>query len=174
MATPESVTQTTSIRDADTLLSIETIIVQQHDDLQHVAEVVTRQPGARVISVADTSGRLVGIIPIRVLVDEIFLKIVPEPFLGEIVNYNSALKYANHLSARTAGDIMIEPSFVRMDHTVRDAFAQMHQADLIGLPITDDADHIVGYVDQLELLMVWVRACGVGALPGLDRSEEAE
>jgi CBS-domain-containing membrane protein len=173
MATPESVTQKTPIRNADTLLSIEAIIVQREDDLQRVAEAATRQPGARVISVVDTSGRLVGIIPVRTLVNEIFLKIVPEQFLGEILTYDRVLEYANHLGARTAGDIMLAPVFVHLDDTVRDAFGRMHHADLIGLPITDDADRVVGYVDQLELLLVWVRACGLGQLLGLGPGEEA-
>ncbi len=174
MATPESVTQNTSIRDADTLLSIEPIVVHREDDLQRVAEAATKQPGARVISVVDTSGQLVGIIPVRVLVNEIFLKIVPEQFLGEILSYDRVLEYANHLGARTAGDIMLAPAFVHLDDTVRDAFGRMHRADLIGLPITDDAGHIVGYVDQLELLLVWVRACGLGTLLGPAPGEEAE
>ena len=166
MATPESVTQSTSIRDADRLLSIEPIVVRREDDLQHVAEAATEHPGARVISVVDTDGRLVGIIPVRVLVNEIFLKIVPEQFLGEILDYNHVLQYANHLGARIAGDVMLAPVFVHLDDTVRDAFGRMHRSDLIGLPITDDAGHVVGYVDQLELLLVWVRACGLGPLLG--------
>jgi CBS-domain-containing membrane protein len=49
---------------------------------------------------------------------------------------------------------------VRLDDTVRDAFRRMHAAKLNGLPITDDDRHVVGYVDQLELLLVWVRAAG--------------
>jgi len=173
MTTPESVTQNTSIRDADTLLSIEPIVVQSEDDLQHVAEAAAKQPGARVISVVDTTERLVGIIPVHVLVNEIFLKIVPEQFLGEILTYDRVLAYANHLGARTAGDIMLAPVFVHLDDTVRDAFGRMHRAELIGLPITDDAGRILGYVDQLELLLVWARACGLGPLLGPRPAEEA-
>ena len=166
MGTPESITQHTSIRDADTLLSIEPIVVRSEDALQFVAETATKQPGARVISVVNPAGSLVGVIPVRVLVNEIFLKIVPEQFLGEIVDYDQVLSYAGHIGARTAGDIMLDPVSVRLDDTVREAFARMHQADLIGLPITDDANAVVGYVDQLELLMVWVRACGLDSMLG--------
>ena len=173
MATPESVTQNTSIRDADTLLSIEPVVVQREDDLQRVAEAATRQPGARVVAVVDTSGQLVGVIPVRVLIDEIFLKIVPEQFLGEILDYERVLEYATHLGARIAGDIMLPPVFVHPDDTVRDAFTRMHRADLIGLPIIDAAGHIVGYVDQLELLLVWVRACGLGPLLGPSPTTES-
>ena len=172
MTTPESVTQSTSIRDADKLLSIAPVVVQREDDLQHVAEAATKQPGARLISVVDANGRLVGVIPVRVLVNEIFLKIVPEQFLGEILDYNHVLSYAKRLGARTAGDIMLDPVSVHPDDTVRDAFARMHQGDLIGLPITDDAGRVVGYVDQLELLLVWVHACGLEPLLGPTPPEE--
>ena len=55
---------------------------------------------------------------------------------------------------------MRDPVSVRMDDTVGDAFERMHDNDLFGLPITDDENRISGYVDQLELLMVWVRASG--------------
>jgi CBS-domain-containing membrane protein len=110
--------------------------------------------------VVDDEERLIGLIPIRVLVNDIFLKIVPEEFLGEILDYEGALKYAEHLGARTAGDILQPPKSVRRDETVRDAFERMHAAKLNGLPITDEANRVVGYVDQLELLLVWVHASG--------------
>jgi CBS-domain-containing membrane protein len=49
---------------------------------------------------------------------------------------------------------------VRADETVRDAFGRMHESRLNGLPIVDAEARVVGYVDQLELLIVWVRATG--------------
>jgi CBS-domain-containing membrane protein len=36
----------------------------------------------------------------------------------------------------------------------------MHAHRLYGLPITDEDERVVGYIDQLELLLVWVRATG--------------
>ena len=173
METPEWVTQSTSIREADRLLSIEPIVVQAEDDLQHVAEVATQHPGARTISVVDADGHLVGVIPVRVLVNEIFLKIVPEQFLGEIHDYEQVLDYARHLGARTARDIMLAPVAVHMEDTVRAAFERMHRENLVGLPITDAAGTVVSYVDQLELLLVWVRARRLSPLPGREPPEEA-
>ena len=173
METPEWVTQHTPIRDADRLLSIEAVVVQATDDLQRVAETAAQHPGARTISVVDADGKLVGVIPVRVLVNEIFFKIVPEQFLGQIHDYDQVLDYAKHMGARTAGDIMLDPVSVRMDETVRDAFERMHRPDLVGLPITDEAGRVVGYVDQLELLLVWVRARGLGPLLGRKPAEES-
>ncbi|MGH7402833.1 MAG: hypothetical protein ACREKQ_10425, partial [Candidatus Rokuibacteriota bacterium] len=48
--------------------------------------------------------------------------------------------------------------------TVRTAFERMHASNLNGLPITDRDERVLGYVDQLELLVVWVRASGRRAL----------
>ncbi len=170
MAEPsaESVTLRTPIVEADRLLSVDPILVAPGDDLQHVAETAARQPGARTIAVVDDARRLLGVIPVRVLVNDIFLKLVPEEFLGEIVGYDQVLTYAKHVGARTARDIMVEPVSVRADEAVRDAFERMHRSKLNGLPIVDEADRVIGYVDQLELLLVWVRATGLGPLLGRD------
>jgi CBS-domain-containing membrane protein len=53
---------------------------------------------------------------------------------------------------------------VHPDETVRTAFERMHVSHLNGLPITDRDERVIGYVDQLELLIVWVRASGRAAL----------
>jgi hypothetical protein len=47
---------------------------------------------------------------------------------------------------------------------VRIAFERMHEHKLNGLPIVDGDRRVVGYLDQLELLLVWVRATGRGSL----------
>jgi hypothetical protein len=36
----------------------------------------------------------------------------------------------------------------------------MHHAHLNGLPIVDDGDRVIGYLDMLELLLVWIRWTG--------------
>ena len=164
METPESITQHTAIRDADRLLSIAAVVVAPDDDLQRVAEAAAGQPAARVVAVADDRGPLQGVIPVRVLVNEIFMKIVPEEFLGDITDLDDVLKYAKHVGARTARDIMLPPVSVGLDETVRTAFERMHRSRLNGLPIVDDQSRVVGYVDQLELLLVWVRASGLGTM----------
>ena len=170
--TPESITQATPIAEADTILRMEPVVVRAGASLYTVAEAAVENTGCRVIAVVDDDERLIGLIPIRVLVNDIFLKIVPEEFLGEILDYEGALKYAEHVGARTAGDILQPPKSVRRDETVRDAFERMHAAKLNGLPITDESNRVVGYVDQLELLLVWVHASGRQAL--LEPKSEAD
>jgi CBS-domain-containing membrane protein len=162
--TPEAITQHTAIADADVLLRIGPTVARRETSLQRLAEAAVANTGCRVIAVVDDDERLIGVIPVRVLVNDIFLKIVPEEFLGEIQDVEAALKYAEHVAARTAGDIMLPAVSVRRDETVGDAFRRMHDAKLNGLPIVDEAGRVVGHVDQLELLLVWVRATGRSAL----------
>ena len=157
---PESITQQTPIAEADRLLRIGPVVVHAGDSLKQLAELAVENAACRVLSVVDESGRLVGLIPVRVLVNDIFLKIVPEEFLAEIADYQAVLQYAAHVGARTCGQIMSEPVSVHPDETVRDAFERMHAHRLYGLPITDEDERVVGYIDQLELLLVWVRATG--------------
>jgi CBS domain-containing protein len=158
--TPESITQSTPIAEADRFLRMGPVIVHADDSLHAVAEKAVENTGCRVIAVVDDDQRLLGVVPVRILVNDIFLKIVPEEFLGEIQDLEGALKYAEHFSARTARDTMLPPMSVRPDESVRDAFERMHAARLNGLPIADEDGRVTGYVDQLELLLVWVRATG--------------
>ena len=71
------------------------------------------------------------------------------------------------------------PVSIHREQTVRDAFEVMHKARLNGLPVVDQAHAVVGYLDQLELLLVWVRATGrepllrpQAASDGTDDSDE--
>ncbi|MDQ4034607.1 MAG: CBS domain-containing protein [Chloroflexota bacterium] len=162
--TPESITQQTSIAEADRMLRVEPVVVPASASLREVAELAVDNPGCRVIAVVDADKRLTGVLPVRVLVNDVFLKIVPEEFLGEITDLEGALKYAEHVGARTAEDVAVDPVSVHPDETVRTAFERMHESKLNGLPITDRDERVIGYVDQLELLIVWVRASGRRAL----------
>jgi CBS domain-containing protein len=157
----EAITQATPVGEVDALLrGSDPVIVRIEDSLHRLAELAVEQPSCRVLAVVDDKDKLVGVVPVRVLVNDIFLKIVPEEFLGEIADVEAALKYAGHLQARTAGDIMLKPVSVRREGNVRDAFEKMHHAKLNGLPIVDADEHVIGYLDQLELLLVWVHASG--------------
>ena len=158
---PEDVTQSTPIRDVETLLSgTDPIVVAPGDSLHRLAEIAVERPICRVLSVVDDDQQLIGLVPVRLLVNDIFLKIVPEEFLGIITDVDDVMEYAQHLRARTARDIMLPPVSIHREQTVRDAFEVMHKARLNGLPVLDASGAVVGYVDQLELLLVWVQASG--------------
>jgi CBS domain-containing protein len=172
--TREAITVQTTIEEADRLLQIGPVMVRGGDSLDRLAELAVENTACRVLSVVEADERLIGLVPIRVLVNDIFLKVVPEEFLGEIADYEAVLKYAAHVGARTAADIMLEPVSVHPEETVRDAFARMHEHRLNGIPITDGDERVAGYIDQLELLIVWLRATGRDRLLRPDGHPEHE
>jgi CBS domain-containing protein len=161
---PESITQGTSIREADRILQMRPVVVSAAASLREVAERAVQNTGCRVVAVVDDRERLVGVVPVDDLVDVVFRRIMPEEFLGEITDLEAALAYAEHIGARTAGDIMRSPVSVHPDETVRTAFERMHASGHPGLSVTERDERVIGYVDQLELLVVWVRASGAEAL----------
>lgn len=158
MQISESIALATHISEGDQLVIREPVVVDASDSLNQLAEQAVQNPGCRVIAVVDEGERVVGLVPVYVLLNDIFLRITPEEFLADITDHGAVLRYAAHLGARTARDVMLEPVTVRADETVRDAFERMHGSKLDGLPITDAVGRVTGYVDQLGLLLVWVRA----------------
>jgi CBS domain-containing protein len=162
--TPESITLHTTIAETDRLLRMEAVIVRARAGLRETAELAVQNTGCRVLAVVNDDGRLVGVLPVRTLVNDVFLKLVPEEFLGEITDLEAVHKYAEHVGARAAGDVMLAPVSVHPEDTVRTAFERMHESKLNGIPIADPEGAVIGYVDQLELLLVWVRATGQGSL----------
>ena len=157
----EAISQATPVGEVYQLLGgNEPVAVRQTDSLRRLAELALERPQTRVLAVVDDDRRLVGLVPVRLLVNDIFLKVVPEEFLGVIADIDDVLEYASHVAARTAGDIMKPPVGVKAFQTVRDAFETMHKARLNGLPVLDDESRLIGYVDQLELLLAWMLATG--------------
>jgi CBS-domain-containing membrane protein len=155
------ITPATSALDVARLVGgTEPILVAAGDSLQRLAELATGNLACRVLSVVDDERRLIGLVSVSELLDDIFLKVVPEEFLGEIEDVPGALRYAEHIRARTAGDIMQPPLAVAADDTFRNAFRRLHQSGLNGLPVTDADGRVVAYLDQLELILAWIGATG--------------
>lgn len=161
MAMPEQMNLATPVGEVARLLrGTEPVTVHPEDALRAVAEVSVQHPECGVLLVVDHHNVLVGLIRATQLVNDIFVKIVPEEFLSGIGQVPAALDYARRLGARTAGDIMEAPVSVHAGQTVREAFRAMHETGLAGLPVVDEADRVEGYLDELELLLAWVETTG--------------
>jgi CBS-domain-containing membrane protein len=163
--TPEGITQATPVARVASLVSrTEPIVARPDDSLRTVAEAATTNPACRTIAIVDQGRRLIGVVSVVELLNDIFIKVVPEEFLGEISDVPAALRYAEKIGARVAADVMAPPAAVRPQETVRDAFRTLHESGLDGLPLIDDQDRVIGYLDQLELLMLWIEATGLAGL----------
>src|SRR3989304_5359933 len=61
----------------------EPALVEEGATLLQVAEAAVRHPYCRTLAVVDGNGRLLGIIPLSSLVDDVFVHIMPEEFLDD-------------------------------------------------------------------------------------------
>jgi CBS domain-containing protein len=132
-------------------------IVSADDDLREVAEALSLHRRVRTAAVVDEAGTLVGIIPMRLLLDELFLQVAPEEFLTEILDRERMAEYARMVRAHSAGELMQEPVYLSVQDTYGEAFARMHDCDLDGLPVVDGASRPIGYLDRLDLIRAWLK-----------------
>jgi CBS domain-containing protein len=151
------ITKMTRISEARDLASDTPCVVNEDTDLRDVARRMWRRRGVRTAAVVDAEERLVGIIPLRLLLDELFFRVGPEEFLSEILEADRMEEVGKMVRADTAGELMQPPVYVTLDETVRDAFCRMHDEKLEGLPIVDQKMRPVAYLDRFQLLEVWLR-----------------
>ena len=109
-------------------------------------------PNVHVASVVAEDGRLVGLLSLKTLADDLFFHILPEEFIAESTDIEKMMDFADKTRILTAGDAMIPPVWVKHGETVKNAFKRMHDNELPGLPVVDDRYHVIGYINLLELL----------------------
>jgi len=135
-------------------LNLEPTIVRFDSPLDEVAQAMLAHPRVHLVCVINDDGRLVGVLDMRTLADDLFFHIMPEEFLSEVTDLEHAMQFAQMSGMRTAADAMHESVWVKRGETVKDAFKRMHEHHLPGLPVVDDRYHVVGYINLLELMAV--------------------
>lgn len=146
-----------TVRQVAELFGTEPIIVLAEESILAIPEKVADRPACRTLAVVDQAGTLVGVLPVTMLMDDIFLQVMPEEFLRDDLDPEEMVNLARGSEANTARDLMQPPTYVRMDQSFRSAFVTMHRHRLTGLPIVDDSLKVVGYLDMFQLLLVWLR-----------------
>lgn len=150
-----------TVQEADQISIIGPTLVKPSATLEEIVTSCTQTSRALTLCVVDVAGKLLGLLPVSQIVDEIFLEVSPEIFLNDIHNLADAQEFAlkSRLSnATTAQEMMRPPVFVQAQETVVEAFNKMQTNRLSGLPIVDQNGIVTGYLDVLELLAVWQRA----------------
>ena len=154
------ITKNTKVRDAEKMLTVPTVVVGENQTIEEIANKVAESPACRTLAVVDETGKLMGVIPVSQVIDDIFLQVMPAAFLADVVDFDSTVSFARKAMVRKAKDLMQAPALVKMEETVKDAFERMHRNQLSGLPIIDNDNQVIGYLDMLELLLVWIRTRG--------------
>lgn len=165
--------QQTTVEACEALLEIGPLIVAETTDLRDVVRAAARQSGTRLIGVVDGSDRLVGVIPVTRVAESIVARVVPEALLIDVEDAATATEFSHSMEDRVAADIMLPPVVVSRSDTIGHAFRLMHERRLGGVYVVDDDGRPTGYLDLLELALVYVRAlddASTAPVPGVDGS----
>ena len=111
-----------------------------------------QHPRVHVASVVTKDGRLVGVLNLRTVGNSLFFRILPEEFISDVTDLEKVMDFASRTRRRTAEDAMKPPVWVKRGETAKDAFIRMHDNDLPGLPLVDERYHVIGYINMLELV----------------------
>lgn len=158
MTDPARLARKSPVSACEGLLAIGPLVVPAGEDLETVARRAMAQPSTRVIGVVDGSGRLVGILPILRVIEDVVARVAPETLLSDIHDVEDVARFSHAVEARTASDAMMPPASVVPTATVDDAFRLMHQRRLSGLYIVDGEGRPTGYLDMLELAVRYLEA----------------
>lgn len=150
----------TTVEACEALLDIGPLLVLESADLRDVVRAAARQSATRLIGVVDDSGRLVGVTPVTRVAESIVARVVPEALLIDVEDAATASEFSHSVEDRTAGDIMLPPAVVKRSATIGEAFRLMHKRGLGGVYIVDEDGLPTGYLDLLELALVYVRLMG--------------
>jgi CBS domain-containing protein len=150
-------TKKTRISEARSVAGEEPCVVPRDMDLRDVARQMWQRRWVRMAAVVDAEGRLVGILSLRLLLDELFFHVAPEELMSDVLERGRIEEIGRLVRAERAEDLMQPAVYVTLDDTVKDAFGRMHDHKVGGLPIVDEEMRPVGYLDRFQLLEVWIR-----------------
>ena len=66
------------------------------------------------------------------------------------------MDFAGRTRRRIAEDAMKPAVWLKHGETAKDAFIRMHDNDLPGLPLVDERYHVVGYINMLEMIALFL------------------
>jgi CBS domain-containing protein len=144
----------TPIEKVSSIMGLAATIVDPEASLNEVAQAMLAHPRVHVASVVAEDGRLVGLIHLKTLADDLFFHILPEEFIAESTDIEKMMDFAKKTRILNAEDAMIPPVWVKQGETVKHAFKRIHENGLPGLPVVDGRYHVIGYINLLELLAI--------------------
>jgi predicted transcriptional regulator len=139
-------------------LAIEMLLVGADDDLLVVMRRASARPETRVIGVVDQDGKLIGVLPVLRLAEAVVSRVAPEALLTDISDIGDIARFGHAIESRVVRDAMVEPAKVRPEATLDEAFRVMHQRHLSGLYVVGPDARPTGYLDLLELVLLYVDA----------------
>jgi CBS domain-containing protein len=148
------------------LLAIEPLLATEQEDLLALLQRAVQQPATRLIGVVNPDGQLVGVLPILRLVESVVARVSPESLLADISDIADVARFGHAVEARTASEAMLPPATIHASEPIGDAFRLMHQRHLSALYVVDGDGRPTGYLDLLELAVLYVDALRAQAAAG--------
>jgi CBS domain-containing protein len=145
------------------LLKIEPLLLAADVDVLVAMRKAAAQPSTRIIGVIDDDRRLVGVLPILRLAEAVVARVAPEAIMSGLTDLADIAAFGHTVEARTVGEAMLEPIAVTSNSTIDEAFRKMHLRRQSGLHVVDDEGRPTGYLDLLELALVYVDVLEVTA-----------
>lgn len=136
------------IKDMRMLITPYPVFVKKDTPTDEIAKTFIANPNLQSVYVVDEEMKLVGKITLKTLVKNEFKNLVPKEF-----NYFNALEF---VGKKTAEELMISPTCVTDEDTLKIAFVKMYENDLEELPVVDKNQRLIGDISLLELLTMLV------------------
>jgi CBS domain-containing protein len=152
----EAITRETSVGEALGRVGISACVVKEEDDLLQVTESMAANLGTHTAAVVDKEERLVGVIPMHLLLAELYLHVAPEEFLVGLRAFENIEEFGKISRARKAKELMQPPVFLTREDSARDAFIRMHENKLDSLPVVDEKGRVVACLTRLQLVRLWL------------------
>jgi len=152
----DTITRDTLVGEALGRVGIPACVVKEEDDLFQVTESMASHLGTHTAAVLDEEGRLVGVIPMQLLLAELYLHVAPEEFLVGMRAIENIEEFGRISRARKAKELMQSPVFVTREDSARDAFIRMHENKLDSLPVVDREMRVVACLTRLQLVRLWL------------------
>lgn len=156
MTRPPSGARHTPVSACEGLLRIEPLVLHVDTDVLVATHRAAAQPATRLIGAVDDTGRLVGVLPILRLAQAVVARVAPEAIMSGLTDLADIASFGHTVEARTVGEAMLEPSAVTSTATIDEAFRKMHSSHQSGLYVVDEDGRPTGYLDMLELALVYV------------------
>lgn len=144
----------TPVSEIVSMLEIKPTIVQMNTPLIEVLARLKANPGMPAACVVNAEGRLMGVIPIKVLADVMMIPVMPEAYVNDPEEYEKALQYAQITEQHIAAGIMRDPVFMQEDETLEQVYHRMREHNLSGVPVVNKNYHVTGFITLLGLMAV--------------------
>ena len=116
-----------------------------------------QHPDINTLAVVDKDAKLLGILEIGRLIDDLLADVLPEGYMRSSINRDKMMEASFFLTVHeTVEEMMTEPVAITYAYTAEEAFLVLHSNQLRGVPILDENDCVVSYLGLLEFLTLWM------------------